>query len=78
MYALAGQNANKNNLMTGTGTFNTLGMLDNEKLVLNYLKKDNENNILYRLTLVFQNNNLLATGVIMKDESVDDLDSALK
>ena len=48
------------------------------KIVLNYLKKDNENNILYRLTLVFQNNNLLATGVIMEDESVDDLDSALK
>ncbi len=78
MWALTGQNANKNNLMTGTRTFNTKGMLENENKVLTYLKKNKENNVLYRVTPVFQKDNLLASGVIMEAESVDDLGLGLK
>lgn len=82
MWALTGQNANKNNLMTGTRTFNTTGMLEHETKVLNYLKADNENNVLYRVTPVFEKdetgaNNLLATGVIMEASSVDDNGKAI-
>jgi len=77
MYALTGNNS-KQNLMTGTRTFNATGMLTNENRVLDYVKKDNENNVLYRVTPVFQGDNLLASGVIMEAESVDDLGKALK
>lgn len=78
MWALTGQNANKQNLMTGTRTFNTIGMLTYENKVLNYLKEDEGNNVLYRVTPVFKGNDLLASGLIMEAESVDDLGAKLK
>lgn len=71
-FQLTGENANKNNLMTGTRTFNVSGMLPFENQVAAYVKANKENNVLYRVTPVFEGDNLLADGVIMEGESVDD------
>ena len=77
-WQLTAENANKNNLMTGTRTFNATGMLAYENAVAAYVKADSKNNVLYRVTPVFQGDNLLASGVIMEAESVDDLGASVK
>lgn len=77
-FQLTGENANKKNLMTGTRTFNVVGMLPFENQVAAYIRQDPENNVLYRVTPVFRGNNLLAYGVIMEAESVDDLGKSIK
>ena len=77
-WQLTAENANVNNLMTGTRTFNSVGMLKFENEVAKYVKADGENNVLYRATPVFQGDNLLASGVIMEAESVDDLGTSVK
>ena len=77
-WQLTGENANKNNLMTGTRSFNAVGMLGYENLVASYVKANAENNVLYRVTPVFQGDNLLASGVIMEGESVDDSGKSVK
>lgn len=73
-WQLAGENANKLNLITGTRYMNTEGMLPFENIVANYLnEKDNRNNhVLYRVTPVFEGNNLLASGVQIEAYSVED------
>ncbi len=71
-WQLTAESANKNNLMTGTRSFNASGMLPFENAVAAYVKADSENNVLYRVTPVFQGDNLLASGVIMEAQSVDD------
>lgn len=76
-WQLTGENANRNNLMTGTRSFNASGMLPFENEVAAYVKADAENNVLYRVTPVFQGDNLLASGVIMEAESVDDLGASV-
>ena len=50
---------------------NTIGMLQFENKVADYIKKTN-NHVLYRVTPVFEGNNLLATGVEMEAYSVED------
>lgn len=77
-FQLTGENANWNNLMTGTRSFNYYGMLPFENAVADYVKADDENNVLYRVTPVFRGENLLASGVIMEAESVDDLGASVK
>lgn len=72
-WQLTAENANKQNLMTGTRSFNASGMLPFENAVAAYVKENAENNVLYRVTPVFQGDNLLASGVIMEAESVDDM-----
>lgn len=71
-FQLTGENANKKNLMTGTRTFNATGMLEYENEVASYVRSNDKNNVLYRVTPVFGGDNLLAWGVIMEGESVDD------
>ena len=70
-YQLTGENANSKNLITCTRSMNTIGMLQFENKVANYIKKTN-NHVLYRVTPVFEGNNLLATGVEMEAYSVED------
>ncbi|GEM_PF-3273967 len=77
-WQLTAENANKKNLMTGTRTFNATGMLEFENKVASYVKADSENNVMYRVTPVFQGDNLLASGVIMEAESVDDLGKSVE
>lgn len=70
-YQLSGENANERNLITGTRYMNVEGMLPFENMVADYVK-ETENHVLYRVTPVFENDNLLAEGVQMEALSVED------
>ena len=70
-YALTGQNANEQNLITGTRYMNISGMLPFENLVIDYLEETN-NHVLYRVTPFFKGNELIARGVEMEALSVED------
>ena len=70
-YQLTGENANKRNLITGTRYLNIDGMLPFETLIDNYIE-DTGNNVMYRVTPVFKENNLVADGVLLEAYSVED------
>ena len=70
-FQLTGENANEKNLITCTRHMNTTGMLDFENEVADYIKETG-NHVLYRVTPVFDGNNLLASGVLMEAYSVED------
>jgi len=70
-FQLTGENANTKNLITCTRYMNTVGMLEFENKVAEYIKKTN-NHVLYRVTPIFKDNNLLASGVSMEAKSVED------
>lgn len=70
-YQLSGENANERNLITGTRYLNIEGMLPFENMVADYVK-ETENHVLYRVTPMFKNDNLLAHGVLMEAYSVED------
>ena len=70
-FQLTGENANENNLITGTRYMNVEGMLPYENLVAEYIKQTN-NHVMYRVTPIFENENLVATGVLMEGWSVED------
>ena len=71
-HSLSDEDANKQNLITGTRYFNVQGMLPIETQVLEYMNKNKNNHVLYRVTPLFKENNLLATGVQMEGYSVED------
>lgn len=71
-WQLAGENANKKNLITGTRYLNTEGMLPFENRVAEYVKSNKNNHVLYRVTPIFKDNNLLASGVEIEAWSVED------
>ena len=70
-YQLTGENANTKNLITGTRYLNIEGMLPFENMVADYIQETN-NHVLYRVTPIFEGNNLLAKGVLMEGYSVED------
>lgn len=70
-FQLAGENANEKNLITGTRYMNTVGMLPFENMVADYIKETN-NHVMYRITPIFEGNNLVASGVQMEAYSVED------
>ena len=70
-WQLSGENDNKQNLITGTRSFNQLGMLPFENMVTDYIKETN-NHVLYRVTPIFVGNELVARGVLMEAWSVED------
>lgn len=70
-YQLTGENANEKNLITGTREMNVEGMLPFENMVADYIKETG-NHVLYRVTPIFEGQNLLASGVQMEAESVED------
>lgn len=70
-FQLTGENANERNLITGTRYMNTKGMLPFENMVTDYIKETN-NHVLYRVTPVFEDDNLVATDVLMEAYSVED------
>lgn len=76
-YQLTGENANEKNLITCTRSMNTKGMLQFENMVTKYIK-DTGNHVLYRVTPVFEGNNLVATGVEMEAYSVEDNGEGIK
>ena len=70
-YQLAGENANRRNLITGTRYLNVTGMLPFENMVDDYVE-ETENHVLYRVTPIFEGTNLVANGVQMEAFSVED------
>ncbi len=70
-FQLTGENANERNLITGTRYMNTEGMLPFENEVADYVKETG-NHVLYQVTPVFEGDNLVASGVWMEAESVED------
>ena len=70
-FQLTGENANERNLITGTRYMNTEGMLPFENMVADYIKETG-NHVLYRVTPIFQGDELVARGVQMEAFSVED------
>ncbi len=70
-FQLSGENANERNLITGTRYMNVQGMLPFENMIAEYVKETG-NHVLYRVTPVFDGNNLLADGVLMEALSMED------
>ncbi len=70
-FQLTAENANERNLITGTRYMNTEGMLPFENMVADYVK-ETKNHVLYSVTPVFKDNELLARGVQMQAYSVED------
>jgi DNA-entry nuclease len=70
-FQLTGENANKKNLITGTRYLNIDGMLLFENMVADYVK-ETENHVLYRVTPIFEGDDLVAQGVQMEGYSVED------
>lgn len=70
-YQLSAENANEKNLITGTRYMNVEGMLPFENMVADYIK-ETDHHVLYRVTPVFEGDNLVASGVQIEAESVED------
>ena len=76
-YCLTAENANERNLITGTRYMNVEGMLPFEERIARYISKTG-NHVLYRVTPIFEGNNLLASGVLMEAYSVEDRGNGVK
>lgn len=76
-FQLAGENANEKNLITGTRYLNVDGMLPFEDEIADYVNNTG-NHVLYRVTPVFNGDNLVASGVQMEAESVEDSGEGVK
>ena len=76
-HQLCGENANEKNLITGTRTFNAVGMLYYEELVGDYVRSTG-NHVLYRVTPLFAANDLVARGVQMEAKSIEDNGEAVQ
>lgn len=70
-FQLSGENANERNLITGTRYMNVEGMLPFENMIADYVQ-ETDNHVLYRVTPIFDGNNLVASGVQLEAESVED------
>ena len=70
-FQLSGENANDRNLITGTRYLNIDGMLPFENMVADYIEETG-NHVMYRVTPIFEGNNLLCKGVKMEGYSVED------
>lgn len=69
---LSTKKANRRSIITGTRSFNARGMSKFEDKVADYIKKNPNQPVLYRVTPYFKGNNLLAYGVKMEAFSVKD------
>lgn len=70
-WQLTGEDANKSNLITGTRYLNEEGMLPFENMIADHIK-EKDIHVLYRVTPIFEGDNLLASGVLMEGWSVED------
>ena len=76
-YQLSGQNDNELNLITGTRSMNILGMQPYENETAYYIRRTH-NHVLYRVTPVFEGSNLVASGVLMEAQSIEDDGAGLR
>lgn len=70
-YQLSGENENAQNLITGTRYLNINGMLPFENMVDDYVE-ETDNRVMYRVTPIFGENNLVADGVLIEAYSIED------
>lgn len=70
-WQLSAENDNKKNLITGTRYFNVEGMLPFENMVADYIR-ETDNHVAYRVTPVYEGNNLVCHGVVMEAWSIED------
>lgn len=70
-WSLCGENANRKNLITGTRYLNETGMLPFEEQILNYVRETG-NHVLYRVTPMYKDDELVCRGVRMEAQSVED------
>ncbi len=70
-FQLTGENANKQNLITGTRYMNVEGMLPFENMVADYVK-ETDNHVMYRVTPIYDGRDLVACGVQIEAYSVED------
>lgn len=70
-FQLSAENANEENLITGTRYFNVDGMLPFENDVADYIETT-QNHVLYRVSPIYEGENLVANGVQMEAKSVED------
>lgn len=70
-FQLTGENANEKNLITGTRYLNINGMLTFENMVADAVRENNIH-VLYRVTPIYDGENLVAEGVLMEGYSVED------
>ena len=70
-FQLTGENANEKNLITGTRSMNVDGMLLFENMTEDYIKETG-NHVMYRVTPVFEGDELVPRGVLMEGKSVED------
>ncbi|MBE6156143.1 MAG: hypothetical protein E7161_00140 [Firmicutes bacterium] len=76
-HQLSGENANPENLITCTRQMNVEGMLTFENMVAEYVE-ETKNHVLYRVTPIYEGDNLLASGVQMEALSVEDNGEGIK
>lgn len=69
-WQITGEDANARNLITGTRYFNE-NMIPYENMIADYIKETG-NHVMYRVTPVFEGNNLVASGAVMEAWSVED------
>lgn len=70
-FQLAGENANEKNLITGTRYLNIEGMLTFENMIADYIKETN-NHVVFRVTPIYNGDELVPRGVHMEAYSVED------
>lgn len=70
-FQLTGENANEQNLITGTRYMNVEGMLPFENMIADYVRYTN-NHVLYRVTPIYDGVNLVARGVQLEALSMED------
>ena len=69
--ALSGSGSDPRNIFTGTRCLHTEGMRLFEERIIDYITRT-ANHVMYRVTPVYRDNNLLPTGVQMEAYSVED------
>ena len=70
-WQLTAENANRSNLITGTRYMNVDGMLPFENMVADYIKETGSH-VMYRVSPIFNGDDLVAQGVQMEAYSVED------
>ncbi|MBR2833679.1 MAG: DNA/RNA non-specific endonuclease [Bacilli bacterium] len=76
-YQLSGENANAKNLITCTRQMNSIGMLHFENKVASYVRRTG-NHVLYRVSPIFVDKNLIVSGVEIEALSVEDKGKGIK
>jgi len=77
-WMLSAENANDRNLITGTRYMNSDIMEEWELETARYIEHGQNRHVLYRITPVFDGNNLMASGILMEAMSLDDNGAGLK